>query len=120
MGVLVFSYSNGNNISSNHVYDNQFYGISIQGGSYNVVEGNHIHGNKMWCGIAIAKSWTKYNVIRKNNISENECGIHLEGVGNIVERNNIYRNGYGIYLSAWLSKCKRNVITRASKLICFP
>ena len=112
MGILIFSYSCHNNISCNHVYDNQFYGISIQGGSYNTVEGNHIHGNKMWCGIAIVKSWTKYNVIRKNNISDNKCGVHLEGIGNLIERNDICRNEYGIYLSAWLSKCKRNVITK--------
>ncbi len=112
MGVLIFSYSNGNNISGNDVHDNQFYGISIQGGSYNIIEKNYIYANKEWCGIAIAKSWTKYNIIRENNISENKCGIHLEGIGNTVERNNIYKNGYGIFLSAWLSKCKRNRIAQ--------
>ena len=111
MGILVFSYSDHNNVSGNNVYDNQFYGISVQGGSYNIIEKNYIHGNKMWCGIAIVKSWTKYNAIRRNNISNNKCGIHLEGIGNSIERNNIYGNGYGIYLSAWLSKCKRNAIT---------
>jgi len=112
MGILVFSYSDYNNVSGNHVYSNQLCGISIQGGSYNVVYDNMIEGSQMWCGIAIVKSWTKYNIIRKNNISRNKCGVHLEGVGNLIEDNDIYANGYSIYLSAWLSKCKRNVITK--------
>lgn len=110
MGILVFSYSDYNNISRNYVSNNQFYGISVQGGSHNIIEENNIRDNKGWCGIAIVKSWTKYNVVRRNNISANKCGVHLEGIGNMVEKNNIYGNERGIYLSSWLSKCKRNVI----------
>ena len=112
MGILIFSYSHYNNVSYNHVYENQFYGISVQGGSHNIIEKNVIEKSWQWCGVAIVKSWSKFNVVRENSITKNKYGIHLEGVGNKIERNNISSNEYGIYLSSWLSECKRNVISQ--------
>ncbi|RLF45632.1 MAG: hypothetical protein DRN29_06350 [Thermoplasmata archaeon] len=113
MGILVFSYSDHNTVYRNNVVKNDFYGISIQGGSFNEITHNVVCWSKYWCGISTAKSWTCGNIISKNEVLYNNwVGIEIEGVGNIICNNNIsYNTQCGIYLSSFLGiDCKQNVI----------
>lgn len=114
MGILIFSYSYYNIVSYNNISYNDWFGISLQGASFNKVVNNEISHNKYWCGISIVKSWTCYNIISENNISYNNwCGIHVEGIGNVISKNNVaYNTECGAYLSSWLSECKRNIIAK--------
>ena len=63
MGILVFSYSDHNIVYGNNVVKNEWYGISIQGGSFNKIIHNVVCWNKYWCGISTVKSSTcgQYN-----------------------------------------------------------
>lgn len=113
MGITIFSYSDHNTVYGNHVVKNDFYGISIQGGSFNIITHNIVSESKYWCGISTSKSWTRGNVISYNEVTHNNwVGIEIEGVENIICNNNIsYNTECGLYLSSFLgTDCKRNVI----------
>ncbi|RLF31015.1 MAG: hypothetical protein DRN07_07905, partial [Thermoplasmata archaeon] len=113
MGILVLSYADHNTVYRNNVVKNDFYGISIQGGSFNEITHNVVCWSKYWCGISLVKSWTQNNLIAENEIiANNWTGIDMEGEGNIVRNNNISRNAeYGIRLGGFFGTgCKRNVI----------
>jgi len=71
-------------------------GITITGGSYNLIENNNIHDNKhsgIWFLTSTATGTnltTHDNIIRHNNIHHNNwVGIYVSGRNNIIEDNSI-------------------------------
>lgn len=117
-GVIVGSFSTHCTIENNSIYGNDWYGVYLDGSSYNTVENNIIFENDH--GIYTHGSWN--NTIVNNTISENlengayihvsynntlvdntiseniEDGVYFTGSqNNILESNIIHGNDYGIH-----------------------
>ena len=92
-GVYVSEWSTGNNISYNIITENYFEGVRLNGSSSNVVSRNNMTNNH--CGIILYNS--SNNGIIDNNITNNGDGVELLfSANNTVSGNNISGNNYGI------------------------
>ena len=113
-GVLLAPYSDYNIISENTVTQEDSFGISIQGGSFNRISQNDVEECKGWCAICIVKGWSRGNNISENRVVHSKIGISVEGVKNTVYRNNISLNtDFGLYLGSFLAtRCRGNVIQK--------
>jgi len=93
----------GNKVVTAYLLDNTFnsngVGVSILNGDNNILSGNTLKYNSS-LGLQIATA-SKYNVLEKNNINNNEIGVDVAGVGTIILQNNIKNNfNIGLSLSA--------------------
>ena len=92
-GVLILS--NRSNLANNIIQYNNWAGVSILFGEYNVIQDNIIINNT-WDGICIIG---KNNKITKNYLSDNLYGITVDGAyHNNISLNTVYKNKIGIYL----------------------
>ncbi|KAA0009510.1 MAG: hypothetical protein FE037_05620 [Thermoplasmata archaeon] len=113
-GILLAPYSDYNIISENTVTQEDSFGISVQGGSFNRISQNDVEECKGWCAICIVKGWSRGNNISENRVVHSKIGISVEGVKNTVYRNNISLNtDFGLYLGSFLAtRCRGNVIQK--------
>lgn len=86
-GIFLQGTSERTTIFSNHIFDNSFSAIRLQGSDRNLIEENEIENNNNW-GISL-ESLSKQNTIKNNIISNNYGGIKLSGNS---EQNDILEN----------------------------
>jgi parallel beta-helix repeat protein len=86
-GIFLQGTSERITIFSNHIFENSFSAIRLQGSNRNVIEENIIENNNNW-GISL-ESLSKQNTISHNIISNNYGGIQLSGNS---EQNEVLNN----------------------------
>ena len=112
--------SSSNHIYGNNITNNGFSGISLNSSSDNSISGNDVahNGDIFGDGISLV-SWSNYNSISGNNITDNRDGILLDfwSNHNSISGNNIANNDhYGInfYDSSQYNSVVGNTITNHS------
>lgn len=100
-GIYLRFHSSNNQITSNHIYNNNKNGIFLKYSSFNnIIHSNYIYNNN-YHGIHLWDT-TNNNTITSNHIYNNYYkGVYLELCGhNKITSNKIYNNSYGIYLGS--------------------
>jgi parallel beta-helix repeat protein len=88
---LHVAYADNNNISKNHVFNNQFYGIYLQNSDNNILKFNFLLQNQDY---ALRIKGSRFNKLYKNEISFNQKGLYFccGARENLVYCNNFRQN----------------------------
>jgi len=99
-GIGLFTYSQGNFVLANNVFNNSI-GITLLNSKGNQIVKNHLFNNRY--GLYLEDRLTKDNTVTKNQIVNNTYGVYLnifsqEQTGNLFCLNNFINNTIQVYI----------------------